>query len=403
MSGGQRVTGCRVAGAVGGPVRPRGLSLIELLVSMVIGLVVVLAVTGVMVRSEGAKRSTTTLNDLNQTGAYLSYAIDRLVRSAGSGFAQRWADAFGCNINASRGNSTLLPRSSVLPAPFTAVSTSQRLAPLLIGKSQSDGGSDVLAVMAGTAGFGESPPRVLPASVTSNSLRLPNTLNARGDDLLLLAEDGVGCMVQQVTSGFVGSDDQALPLSGTYYGDTGSTVNLAQFGVSNGSYAMALGNAADNPPQFQLIGVGANATLFSYDLLRIDGSDAAVPISDGVVALRALYGIDGDGDGKLDGWADPGTSPYRPSDLLDGSAAARTRLRRIVAVRIALVLRTPLVEKPAASGYAGYTTLTPARLTLFGSLDPAVWQIWPVTGDDRYRRFRVVEFTVPLRNILLLP
>ena len=375
------------------PGRTSGFSLIELLVSMALGLIVVLAITGMLVRGEGSKRTTTSLNDVNQTGAYLAYVVDRALRSAGSGYAQRWNESFGCTLNAARGNNAILPRGGAWPAPFSAVTTTLRLAPLVIGKGQSDSGSDVLMVMTGTSGYAESPPRVLPSSVSASGVRLANTLGARGNDLVLLAESGLGCMVQQVTNGFAGSDDQELPFSGTYYKSTGSTVNLSNFGSAATTYAVTLGNAVDNAPQFQMFGVGANATLFSHDLLNLDGSDAPVPISDGVVALRALYGIDSNGDGKLDAFVDPGSAPWTSAALLDGSAAAQANLRRIVSVRVALVLRAPMVEKD---------TVSPATLTLFRDLDATLQQTVTINGDDLKRRFRVVEFTVPLRNILLI-
>jgi len=374
--------------------RAAGFSLIELLVSMVLGLVVVLAITGVLVRNEGSKRTTTTVNDMNQTGAYLSYLMDRTVRSSGSGYAQRWRDAFGCAINATRSGTQILPRTSAFPAPFASVSQTMRLAPVVIGKNQSAAGSDVLMVMTGTAGYSESPLRVLPASVTSAGVRLTNTLGNRGDDLVLLAEDGVGCMLQQVTSGFTGSDDQDLPLSGTYYSTSGSSVSLTSFGTTSNSYAIPLGNAVNNPPQFQLIGVGSNATLFSYDLLRIDGSDAPIPLADGVVELRALYGVDTNGDGRQDSFADPGSTGYTSAELLAGTATAKATLRQIVSVRVALVMRSPLIEK---------TTVSPASLTLFRDLDTTLQQTVTLSTDDRKRRYRVMEFTVPLRNLLLLP
>ena len=63
----------------------RGFSLIELMVSMAIALVVTLAVFGVLVASEDRKRTSTALNDANQTGAYAAHLIDRSIRSAGSG------------------------------------------------------------------------------------------------------------------------------------------------------------------------------------------------------------------------------------------------------------------------------------------------------------------------------
>ena len=373
-----------------------GFSLVELLVAVTIGLVLTLAITSVMTRSESTKRTITSTNDANQTGAYVSYELDRALRSAGSGYAQRWREVFGCQINASRDNAAMLPSPTALPAPFDGMPQAFRLAPLVITKGAD---SDVLAIMTGAAGVGESGLRVVQSSVVAGSLGLPNALGIRGNDLILLAQDGIGCMVQQVTAGFEGTPlvagtlpPQDLPLSGRFYNATGTDVSLTDFGVSGDTYVMGLGNALTNAPQFQLIGVGANNTLVSYDILRIDGTDAPVPIAENVVQLRALYGVDTDNDSRQDAWVDPGVAPWDSVSLLNGSEAARDNLRRIVAVRVGLILASSLVERTNAS---------PTSITLFG--DIGMGQTRALTADEQRVRHRAVEITVPLRTILMLP
>ena len=95
-----------------------GFSLIELMVAMVIGLVVTLAISSVLIRSEGSKRSSTSVNDLNQTGAYAAFVLDRAVRSAGSGFSQRWGEVYGCQLDVSQGAgpTRVLPMPAAIPA-----------------------------------------------------------------------------------------------------------------------------------------------------------------------------------------------------------------------------------------------------------------------------------------------
>src|SRR5512139_2296940 len=82
--------------------RSKGLSLIELLVAMAIGLVVTLAITRVMIGFEGSKRTSTALNDTIQAGAYGSYVLNRAIRQAGTGYTQRLSDLFGCRLNAAK-------------------------------------------------------------------------------------------------------------------------------------------------------------------------------------------------------------------------------------------------------------------------------------------------------------
>ena len=397
-----------------------GFSLIELLVSMVIGLVVTLAITSVLIRTEGSKRGTTSVNDLNQTGAYTAFVLDRAIRSAGSGFSQSRSTAYGCLLDVSQGSTHVLPLPSAIDATsaFANVTLPIRLAPVIIGKGLADTTGvgaqvrgDVLMVMSGTAGNGESPSAVLPppapSQLTQANVRLANTLGYRTGDLVLLADTGVPgkCMMQQVTfpGTSAGSTDQSLPLAGTYYSSTGTNVILSAFGSS--TIAMQLGNAVDNPPQFQLFGVGVNNTLNSYDLLQPSAPD--VPVADGVVEMRAFYGVDTTSppDGVLDSWVDPvAGSGYEASVLT--SPASQTKLRQIVAVRLGFILRTSLQERSRLDDPVnGYDA--PAAITLFGDATDALGHSLAHTrtltpGERRYR-YRTIEVTVPLRNVLLAP
>lgn len=387
--------------------RPRGFSLIELLVSMAIALVVTLAITTVMIQGEGSKRSTTSVNEINQTGAYVAYVLDRQLRNAGSGFTQRWGDMFGCAITASRndGAGLMLPRGSSLPAPFANAASAPRLAPVIIvadGADTTGAGAevrgDLVTIMGGTAGFGEMPQLVNTNSVTgasgSGSLQLPNTVGYAADQLLLLSDSGIanGCLVEHISAVGVGG---LLQLGGTYYQQSGNSIALGGFGAN--TFAVQLGGASTNPPQFNVFGVGDQRTLYSYDLLRTAaGSDTPVPLADSVVEMRAIYGIDTTAtpDGKVDSWVQPtAANGYDAATLTSGSAAAREKLRRIVAVRLGLILRTSLKEKsPIAAAQT---------LTLFG--DVAAQRTRTLSGDEPYYRFRTLEITVPLRNVLMSP
>jgi type IV pilus assembly protein PilW len=373
----------------------RGFSLIELMIAVAIGLVVTLAATGILIRSESGKRTTVSTNDINQTGAYLSYTLDRALRSAGSGYTQKWAQAFGCALHAQHSGSTMLPRPSAWPAPFASLPMNPVLAPVVIYAGASQAGSDVLAVMTGNAGFGESPPTVTPGSVTATSMNLRNTLGLRGDDLVLVYDDSAGCVLQQVQTGFVGSTAQTLPFAGDYAAGTVDGVDMTTLGLGSMTFAIDIGNvSATNAPQFQFIGVGTNNTLSSYDLLQLGAGDDAQPIAEGVVEMRALYGVDSNDDGSIDTWEDPATSPWTAAELTDGSTGARTNLRRILAVRVGLVLRSQLIERDVVA---------PSTLTLFGDLPAAVQRTVNISTADQHSRYRTVEVTVPLRNLLLLP
>ena len=400
--------------------RSRGFSLIELLVSMAIALVVTLAITTVMIQGEGSRRSTGSVNEVNQTGAYVAYVMDRHIRSAGSGFAQRWVDAFGCAINVTKSGTLKLPRSSAIStptgdtnSPFANAPLVYRLAPVLIQSdaadvSTSDVRGDLITVMAGTSGFSESPLQLNTGSMTATSssgrFLLPNAIGFKEGDLVLLADSSVtgGCMAEQVDTFPSPVVAGQVPLAGAYYQQSASGVALSNFG-SGSTYAIQLGNVSSsssrfNPPQFTTYGVGDNRTLYGYDLLATGSTDAPMQLADGVVEMRALYGLDTSNppDGTLDTWVLPSATGYTLADLTAGTDVAKRKLRQIVAIRIGFILRTSLYEKDVINRASN-------TLTLFGDLDSSVQRTRVLTSDEQHYRFRTIEVTVPIRNVLTAP
>ena len=372
--------------------RIRGFSLVELLVAVVIGMALVLALTTIMVRHDGGKRTLISTNDLSLTSSFVSYAIDSELRSAGTGFTQDWRTTYGCLLRVARNGAQILPRATPFPAPFAAVPQQVRLAPLLIHAGAGNGGSDVLAVATGASGLGETPIRVQPLSTTANDLRVTSTVGLRTNDLVLVAEDAVGCMVQQVAAPALPyGANQLLSFGGVYADDEIAGLQLTNFGTANVARVSVLGNTAGNRPMLRLLGVGGNDLLFSYDLLRLDGTDTALPVAAGVVDLRALYGVDTGTDGIIDTWVPP-TGLYSAASLSADTLVAKQRLLSIMAVRIGLVLHSDRIERD---------DVAPASLSLFSDLDASLHYSFAIAADDRRQRFRTVEFTVPLRNVML--
>lgn len=378
------------------PLRPRvaGVTLIELLVAVLVGSALVIAITTILMRSEAGRRGLTATNDSSQNAAFVSFALDRTLRSAGSGFSQSWRSAFGCRVLAARNGVAVLPRPAGFPAPFATVPQTVRLAPLVVHAGAGSGGSDVLAVATGASGLGEAPLGVLAGSVTGTQLRVPSTVGLRARDLVLVLQDANNCMVQQVANGFAGGASQALDFGGTYASSVIAAVQLDSLGVNSPAYLAPLGNTLGNLPALQLLGVAANATLVSYDMLRIDGSDTVTPIADSVVDLRARYGVDSNGDGRIDTWVSPAVAPYDAATLLDGSAASQLNLASIQAVRVGLVLRSAAPERTAVS---------PASLAMFSDLALPLRYSRTLDASEQLLRHRTVEFTVPLRNVMMMP
>lgn len=374
--------------------RSAGFTLVELLVAVAISLVLTLAITLMLVRYEGTRRTLTATNDSSIGGAYVAYLLDRSVRSAGSGFTQSWRDSFGCQLLVARSGTTKLPRSTAFPAPFATVPQTVRLAPVVVHAGVGTGGSDVLAVQTGASALAESALRVRTASATASQLRVPTTVGLRDGDLAFVFQNNTECLLQQVSSGFVGGVSDLLTFGGTYATAQQGTTRLQDMGATTPAFVAPIGNTTGNLPLFQLIGIGSNATLVTHDILQLDGTDSVAAVADGVDDLRALYGVDTNDDGRIDSWQSPATAPWNAASLLDGSATARTNLSRIIAVRIGFLVRTSSPERNAVS---------PSSLTLFSDLGSTLQVSRTLTSAEQLLRWRTVEVTVPLRNVLLMP
>lgn len=374
--------------------RSAGFTLVELLVAVAISLVLTLAITLMLVRYEGTRRTLTATNDSSIGGAFVAYLLDRSVRSAGSGFTQSWRDSFGCQLLVARSGTTKLPRSTAFPAPFATVPQTVRLAPVVVHAGVGTGGSDVLAVQTGASALAESALRVRTASATASQLRVPTTVGLRDGDLAFVFQNNTECLLQQVSSGFVGGVSDLLTFGGTYATAQQGTTRLQDMGATTPAFVAPIGNTTGNLPLFQLIGIGSNATLVTHDMLQLDGTDSVAAVADGVDDLRALYGVDTNDDGRIDSWQSPATAPWNAASLLDGSATARTNLSRIIAVRIGFLVRTSSPERSAVS---------PSSLTLFSDLGSTLQVSRTLTSAEQLLRWRTVEVTVPLRNVLLMP
>ena len=111
--------------------------------------------------------------------------------------------------------------------------------------------------------------------------------------------------------------------------------------------------------------------------------------------MHALYGLDTNSDGVLDTWVDPGATGYDIATMMTTPATAR----QVVAIRIALVLRSANPERANDNG----DLPSPASLTLFSDLATSLRQTISFSTSEQHFRHRIVESTIPIRNVLLLP
>jgi len=387
------------------------MTLIELLVAMVIGLGVTLVVASVLVVGENHKRTTTSTNDADQTGSYAFYSLSRALRGAGSSLIEGQfvnAGVFGCSLTVN----SILPRTAAFPPPFASnflkgVTSTLVVAPLLIAAGGSDNGSDAIVLMSGSGADGGVSRPIYGASTpsaTSGSLTLQTTEGFSPYDLALVSQSNQpSCLLEEVPATSVKAiTATSLPIGGAnYYTYTGRTSasSLPALAASTNTYVTPIGNAQANNVQFELFGVGTNDVLYSYDLLQNQnivggsGGDVSQAIADGVIQLNAIYGVATTAAPTVfANWAGPSDAGYTISSVMTST----TTMASIIAVRVALVVRGEYYDKnytaPAMTIFNGL--VNKAGTSLSKTITPS--------GDAVHYRYRVFEFTVPLRNMLVL-
>jgi type IV pilus assembly protein PilW len=152
-------------------------------------------------------------------------------------------------------------------------------------------------------------------------------------------------------------------------------------------------------PVYNLYSVAANNTLTASNAFVISSGVPAVnSVADNIVHMRADYGVD---DGVNDGSVTYNTVYAANDGVVDRYISATPNWSQVIAVRVAVVARSALAEKPAGGGATCNTTTVPptwsgdtggARSFDLSAIPlPAgvTWQCY---------RYRVFETTVPLRN-----
>lgn len=347
-----------------------GLSLIELMVGMLIGLLATLAVTHVLVSSEGQKRSATSGSDAQVNGALALAHLQRTIRSAGYGFAAA-PGIVGCELQAAH---------SGIP-----VDLPERLVPVQIERTA--GEPDRIRVLSSGKKTFSIPLRVVMPGYKPGDLqlRLSSIRGIETGDLLLAAVDASSpCEMFRVT-GILSATEVAKGADKWNGGPTGN--------YSDGSIIINMGRPID--VRFAVTGGALRSTSLR---INADGDPSYDPspveLFPDIVNLRALYGKDNDGNGTIDAWDN--TDPATPADWL-----------KVVAIRVAVVSRVSQYEKEEVTfGDVEWDVGTGIPVDGSADCDGSKCLTLEISGDDeddttwKHYRYRVFETVVPLRNML---
>ena len=420
--------------------RARGFSIVELMVAMLIALIGTIIIFQVFEVSEGIKRTTTTGGDAQQNGAIALYVIEHDLRNAGMGFND--TGNAGCRILAFD-RLRAVPNFSLLLAPaLICAPGSTNPGGMCPGTGAPATSPDQLSIFYG------SNPWVSDARLLLNPYASGNaavTLNATfgfkpGDLFVLIQPPGtaVNCSLQEATGINPGTATAALAVSGTTYPlqslsqaisrmnrAGGLGVNYNPTPGANQSRAYNLGNLYDpangsQAPVHNTYAVdAASRSLTVTSAFAIDKTTnqapLVTPVADNIVQMRAQYGLD---DGIADGSVAFNAAGGVAGDgLVDRFVPAATfnamapqPWSRLIAVRLAVVARSALAEKPRGANGTNCDATTDGTE---GASVPDMRPGWAggiidvsATGDPnpasplhwKCYRYRVFETTVPLRN-----
>lgn len=315
-----------------------GFSLIELMVGLVIGLLATLVIVQTFSAFEGQKRSTTGSADAQTNNSIAMMYIQRNLQSAGYGLALPNANPQASSLKCNKFANYTHPVNG----------NTTNLFPVEIVDGGGSNGSDSLTVRYSRTAVGAVPVTV---KATSPSTQLDNNIGCNVGDIALVS-NGSDCAFTTVTTVPASSKTQ-LSVSGT----------PSQL-VVNATLA-CMGDWQDY------------TFTVSGNELQMNGESIVTEI----VSLQAQYGVAATADSNVVAtWEDATGSDWAASTM---TVANRNRIK---AVRVAIVARNGLLEK---------TEVTPnAITTTLGAVD--------LTADTNWKRYRyrVLETTVPLRNML---
>lgn len=392
-----------------------GMSLVEILVGLAIGIITVLAIMQTVSVSEGQRRTSTGGSDALTATATALYLIERQARMAGYGMDTSAGGMLEICRELGIKYYYNPPATANTPNP-TAIEdtiTGGDVAPLLINTTPdedlSDAGSHMIQITYNNnTESGENGTNFTQPAAASSTYKVDNRAGFRMGDLILAVENGKECTIAEVTNlpasgqcgagGSANQSDNVIHNNGNYKNFYQDCQNVA----ASWNKPSGLGISYTSGKLYNLGNLGFSSLLFTVrdqslrTCTRLSSAaqdcsnpDNWIPVVEGIVAMRARYGVDNTGDGVIDIWTnglcDDSGGPCTPT---------REQILSIKAVRIAVVAINGQFERDVVTANA------PQWLT-DGNLDTDAEEFDLTHLPDWQRfRYRVMETTIPLRNLI---
>ena len=367
--------------------REHGFSLVEVLVGMAIGVLVLIVIMQTFAVAEGYKRTTTSGTDAQINGLSAMRTLESEVRMAGYGLMN---------------GASLCPTINRF---YNGTSTSTTSMPVQI----TDGGSgaDSIDVIYSSADTGAAPSRIVTAMPTPSNVTKVSTLGnlSTCDFVLFAAKDGSkACSVLQVT-GLEPNNVQFQTGSGqsNYNPNGGAQVDyFPSGGYSTSDVIINLGKQVGK--RFSVRRTGTTDEYFfhmSNTNAANDGCSTPDPTPEldmvsNVVSLKAQYGVAVAGSQQVTCWTSAAATNVGCGIAAGSNWSAPTPVdaKRIKALRVAVVARSALTEKPSTGSTCDTTTTAPASWSGGPTINLSAVPNWMCY------RYKVYQTEIPIMNVI---
>jgi type IV pilus assembly protein PilW len=361
--------------------RARGVTLIEVLVGITIGMIGMIVIFQVVTVWDARTRASSSGTDAQVTGSLAMYNLERDRRRGGLGFGGAETSAMGCPLS----GYDSVASASLGPFP---------LVPIEI--VDGDDEPDRINVL-----YGNSPYLVVGERISGGT---PHTVGTRssvgfkaGDVAVVTDAAAPRCRLVQVVENAASGADKTISFDRRTYTDFYKNATAtSRFNDSTGlSPPVTTGKvySLGPTPHRNSWQIADHRTLGYSDELQ---ARPFFSVADGVIDLQAEYGYDADNDTRIAAGEWTSTLPAPPD---------WTRVR---AIRVAILVRSRNFEKPVGASAVGESAYFAASAPAWArgafqmrNVDGTADSNPPASPNNwRYYRYRVYEKVIPLRNVI---
>lgn len=375
-----------------------GMSLIEMMVGMALGILITLIITEVWGVFESQKQRTISGSSAQASGLLALTELEQDIRSAGAGLSD--SAAFDClNIY------SYFELNGAAVSPIPAYAGNMAMAPVQI--TDGGAGSDTLTVKRGNDLLGALPATLTQTMPSSSAeLNLSSVTGFCDDtncapapaDIVLAVDSATGhCSVMLVTQVQTGPLKlQHNPGGTTTYNPSVSFQSTNGWpGYSSGAKIFKVGQLISHA---YAVNASHQLTLTNNSAPPASGSAVSTTpevLATDIVKLKAQYGIADAGSQDVNHWVS--ATAATGWDTLD-----KVKVKRIKAIRLVIVARSSKME--------GVNVSTPCLNNAGTNNGPCAWSDTAAdpaplinlssNADWQKYRYRVYQTIIPIRNVI---